>query len=146
MDKHQVIERYARAATEHDLETTARLLHPDVVVRYPQSGEIFRGRDNYLKMLSEYPTGLPEGQISAIKGEGTTALLPSTMPFASSTITVFGGDQFVIEGLARYADGKKFNTVFLLRLQGGLVIEESDYFAEPFDAPEWRRPFVDQSK
>ncbi len=144
MEKHQVAERYAKALHDRDLVAIDGLLHTDIVARYPQSGEVFSGRDNYLRMLAEYPMGLPVGDVTSVKGESTTVVLPRTLPFGSPSVTVYGGDQFVIEGVATYPDGSVFNMVILIRLQGGLVIEETSYFAEPFEAPEWRRPFLDQ--
>jgi hypothetical protein len=142
VDNRGIVERYLKAHEARDLAAVRELQHPDIVARYPQSGETFRGRDKYMAMQESYP-GLPEAKTSVVIGESSTIVLPATLPFGRSTVTVFGGDQFVVEGVATYPNGEIFNIVMILRLQGGKVIEESLYFAAPFDAPEWRRPYVE---
>jgi ketosteroid isomerase-like protein len=142
VDNRGIVERYLSAYAVRDLAAARELQHPDIVARYPQSGETFRGRDNYMSMQESYP-GLPEAKASAVTGESNTIVLPSSLPFGKPTVTVFGGDQFVVEGVATYPNGEVFNVVMILRLQGGKVIEETTYFAAPFEAPEWRRPYVE---
>jgi len=130
------------AATARDLDAQETMLHPDVVASYPQSGEVFRGRDKYIAMLRNYPS-LPEGHLVSIKGESHTSVQYPSLPMLSPTITVYGGDDFVIEAIATYADGNTYNLVALLHLEQGLVKEETWYFAPTFEAPEWRRPYTD---
>jgi SnoaL-like domain len=142
VDTERICERYVEVMMERDLEAQHALLHPDVVARYPQSGEVFRGRDNYIGMLRNYP-GLPMGQVTSIKGESHTSVQYPALPTMAPTITVYGGDDFVVEALATYADGSMYNIVILLHLERGLVKEETSYFAASFEAPEWRRPYAD---
>jgi hypothetical protein len=131
-----------QAIQARDLQRQGELVHPEIVVRYPQSGETFRGAENYLNMLADYPLGLPEGEMTSLHGESSTAIMPSPLPHLRPTITVFGGDQYVVEGRVQYPEGE-YLVVALLRLQGGLVREETWYFASPFDPPEWRQPYVE---
>lgn len=140
MDNGRIVELYMEAVEHRDLEKVRELMHPDVVGRYPQSGEVFRGRDNYMGMQEAYP-GLPQAEASSVTGETSMVVLPSTLPFGKPTITVFGGEHFVIEGMATYPNGDVYNVVLILRLEGGKVIEETTYFAAPFDAPEWRKAY-----
>lgn len=117
-------------------------MHGDIVARFPQSGETIHGRD-YVEMLNNYPD-LPEAEVSLqVSGDERTAVIPSSMPFTPPTVTVFGGDRFIIEGASTYPDGNTFHVVALLRMQGQKVIEETSYFAAPFDPPEWRRSWVE---
>ena len=143
MSKEQIAERYAKALADRDLETQRDLMHPDIVARYPQSGEVIRGRDNYLTMLANYPQGLPGGEVTSVKGEPRTTVVSPYLPMMTPTVTVYGGDDFILEGIATYSDGSVFNVVVIIRLQGHQVIEEVSYFAAPFDPPEWRREYVE---
>ena len=61
MENRKIAERYARAVQTNDLGLLGELTHADIAVRYPQSGELIRGRDNYLGVLSNYQSGLPVG-------------------------------------------------------------------------------------
>ena len=143
MDNRRVAQQYAQAAQDQDLEVMGSLMDAEIVVRYPQSGEVIRGRDAYLKMLANYPTGLAFTEFASVKGTADTVVVPSPQPFLPPTVTVFGGDRLVIEGGATYPDGSFFHFISIIRLQGGRVVEETDYFAAPFDAPEWRREYVE---
>ena len=42
-----------------------------------------------------------------------------------------------------YPDGRTWFTITLLELRDGKIWHETTYWAEPFDAPEWRRNFID---
>lgn len=143
LDKRKIVEQYAQAFQTRDIEMSGTLMHPEIVARYPQSGETIRGRDNYLATLAAYPLGLPNTDVSSVKGGDKAAVVPSSLPFARPTVTVFGGDQYVIEGVATYPDGAFFHVVLVLRLRDGKVFEETSYFAAPFDPPEWRQDFVE---
>jgi ketosteroid isomerase-like protein len=140
VDNRRIVERYIEAVEARDLAQVREMMHPDVVGRYPQSGEVFRGRDNYMGMQEAYP-GLPQSQASSVTGESSLMVQPSSLPFAQPTITVFGGEHFVIDGVATYPNGDVYNVVLIVRLREGKVIEETAYFAAPFEASDWRREF-----
>ncbi len=146
MDNRQIVERLAQCMRDQDLEGMAELLHPEVVVEYPQSGEVFRGKDNYLAMLSNYPQGLPDADNVEIRGDKPQVQVSTPIPFSIPTITVTGGgDTFILEGEAGpYPDGIVYKFVSIGKLQDGKLVRETSYFAAPFDPPEWRRPFAEQ--
>ena len=144
MENRKIAERYAQALQTEDLSLLAGLTHADIVVTYPQSGEVIRGRDNYLAMLSNYQSGLPETEVTDLHGAKASVHVVSPFTFGTPTITVIGsGDTFVLEGVAEYSDGGHFNFVVILTMEDGSVSEEVGYWASPFDAPEWRQPFVE---
>ena len=47
------------------------------------------------------------------------------------------------EAVFEYPNGEKYNIAMIIKVRDDLVAEETTYFAAPFDAPEWRRPYVD---
>ena len=102
MDNHRVAEQYAKAAQDNEWENLGGLMHDEFVALYPQSGETFRGRDAYLTMLADFPAGLGEADFSSVKGGSDTIVTPSSQPFVSPIVTVFGGDRFVVEGAFDY--------------------------------------------
>ena len=55
MSNRGVVERYARALAENDGDALAALRDEDYVARYPQSGEIIRGRTNARAVGENYP-------------------------------------------------------------------------------------------
>jgi hypothetical protein len=58
--------------------------------------------------------------------------------------TLSGDDLAVLEVDLRYADGSVFHGVSVLEFRGGKVVKETDYFAEPFAAPQWRAQWVER--
>jgi ketosteroid isomerase-like protein len=144
VDNRRVVERYAEAVHTRDLEALEGLMHPEIMVRYPQSGEVIRGRDHYCAMLANYPWSLPDADLATLRGAPETVHVASPLPFGMPTITVVGSDDtFVLEGTARYPNGSVFLTVWIIGMRDGKIAEETAYYAAPFEAPEWRHPYVE---
>jgi len=104
-------------------EELQRITAPDVVLEYPQSGERFRGRDTIMKMNEGY-------------GEST-----GTAPTAKLRRILKPGQAWVIESTIDYGDGTPVSAISILEFEGGQVIRQTDYFGNPFPAPDWRKPF-----
>jgi hypothetical protein len=58
--------------------------------------------------------------------------------------TLAGGDLAVLEIELIYADGSRYLGVSVIELQDGKVVKETDYFAQPFQAPQWRAQWVER--
>jgi ketosteroid isomerase-like protein len=121
-DGGHVAEKLWRALQAGDWETAGGCLHDDFVQEWPQSGERIVGRDNALAIERNFPGGLP------------------TMRFRR---TLAAGDLAVVEVELTYADGGRYLGVGILELRDGKVVKETDYYAQPFPAPEWRARWVE---
>ena len=51
---------------------------------------------------------------------------------------------WVVEGVADYGGGQVLNVVLILELRDGKMWRDRWYFAEPFEAPEWRAQWVER--
>jgi hypothetical protein len=114
----------------NDMETFAKAQYEmsadDIVNEFPQSGERFRGRDNIAAMNRSY---------SGQTGTPTTKLRRILKP----------GEAWVIEATIDYGDGTPISGVTILETgPDGKVVKETDYFGNPFEAPEWRRPYAER--
>jgi len=99
----------------------------DLVNEFPQSGERFRGRDNIQAMNKSYPAST-----------GTT-------PRSTLRRIVKPGDAWVIEGTIDYGDGTPVSVVSIIETGAdGKIIRQTDYFANPFDAPDWRKQYAER--
>lgn len=138
--------RYFGAAQSRDLETLREVLHPDLVVRYPQSGEVIRGADNFLAMLADYPGGMP--QATMVKSYGDKPhVVTQQVPFGMPIITVIGGsDHYVAELVARYPDGSEWFSIWIGRIHEGRIIEDTGYFGQAFEPPDWRQQYTSSSE
>jgi len=127
-----------------DVSALRELAHPDIVVRYPQSGEVVKGPDNVLAMVAAIPFDIPDSTIALSDSTRETVSVIAPGGFAMPSITVTGaGDTFFVEGVADYGASGVFHTVMLIKVRDGKVAEETSYFAEPFERPDWRTPFAE---
>jgi ketosteroid isomerase-like protein len=122
-DGGQVAEAVWKALGAGDWEAAKGLLHDDYVQEWPQSGERIVGRDNAIAINQQFPGGLP------------------SMRFHR---TLAGGDLAVLEVELTYGDGSRYLGVSVIELRDGKVVRETDYFAQPFQAPQWRAQWVER--
>ena len=105
----------------------AELAAPDMVQEWPQSGERIRGRDNIAAVNQNY--------------EGATG----TAPKMTLRRILKPGTAWVAEATIDYGDGTPVSLVSIIETNAeGKIVKETDYFASPFPAPEWRRKWVEQ--
>jgi hypothetical protein len=94
----------------------------DFVSDMPQSGERIRGRDNMLAMQRAYPRErVPTFEVKRVTG---------------------GGDVWTLEATGDYV-GEIFHLVVVFEFRDGKIVRENRYFAQPFEAPEWRAQWVE---
>jgi SnoaL-like domain len=144
MTNDELVRRYAEAITAFDFDTLDKLRHPDWSTVWPQSGEIVRGAANSRLIMQSYPGGaprlLPEGA-RIVGSEDRWALSP-----LGGAYRIAGeGENWWGEWRAAYPDGRIWWTVILLELRDGKVFRETQYWAEPFEAPAWRADFVERT-
>ena len=95
-------------------------LSDDAIRRWPQSGEILRGKARIAQVESHFQ-GLRLGV---------------TRRHAC-------GDVIVVEWNSDYGDGRVYRNVSIGELRNGKVVRVTDYWGEPFARPEWRRGLSD---
>ena len=104
------------AQAEHDLR------HDDYVMEMPQSGERIRGRDNMRAMQEHFPNP-PEGQLRRVVGSG---------------------DVWVLEMTSDYGDAGVYHVADIIEFRDGKIFRETRYYAQPFQAPEWRSQWIEK--
>jgi hypothetical protein len=113
------MEAFAKAQYEMSAE--------DVVNEFPQSGERFRGRDKIAAMNQSY--------------SGKTGTAPKT----TLRRIIKPGEAWVIEATIDYGDGTPVSGISIIETgPDGKVVKQTDYFANPFEAPEWRRQYAER--
>ncbi|TAK02434.1 MAG: nuclear transport factor 2 family protein [Chloroflexota bacterium] len=127
MNDDEMVARISELYGSGDMEAFGRELYAltadDVVLEYPQSGERFRGRERIMEMNMSY--------------EGSTG----TAPKPSLRRVLKPGQAWVIEGTIDYGDGTPVSAISIIEFDGGKVVHQTDYFANPFPAPDWRKPY-----
>jgi hypothetical protein len=106
------IRQHWEASERGDIEAEHAIYAADAILDYPQSGERFRGR----------------AKIQAQRGGH-----PAERHFTVRRI-LGSGDLWVSECVITY-DGVPTHSVSLMEITDGLVTHETQYFADPFEAP-----------
>ena len=113
--RRAALEEHWQASERGDSQVEHAIYSAEALLDYPQSGERFRGRD----------------AIAAQRGAH-----PANRHFTVLRI-VGSGDLWVSECIITY-DGVPSYSVSIMEFANGQVVHETQYFADPFGAPEWR--------
>jgi hypothetical protein len=143
MTNEEIIRRYATASVVVDVDVLDELRHPDWTVVWPQSGERVRSSEAFAEIVQRYPGGTPRAEVSRIVGsEDIWVVTPGNSP-----LRVAGsGDFWWGEWRMTYPDGAVYQCVDLMELRDRRIYRETVYWAAPFDAPDWRSPWVERSE
>jgi len=106
--------------------------HPeDYMLEMPQSGELIRGRERMRQFQESYSTHSPSDPMRRIRLRRV----------------LVREELWIVEGIADYDDGREaLNVVLILELRDGKMWRDRWYFAEPFEAPEWRAQWVERKE
>jgi len=135
--------RYVKAIADRDFGALERMIHPEYVGEYPQSGERFRGFTAFRAQLEHYPGGLPAAQAEDPKtkivgDEERWAITPGY-----TVLPLSGPERFTTVTRAPYPDGSWWWVVSILTLRDEKVLHAETYFAPEFEPPEWRKDMVE---
>ena len=108
------------ASAAEDLDAEHEIYDDNAICDYPQSGERILGRSNLQALRSHHP-GRPSGfTVRRMLGNGNLWITEYTITY----------------------EGRSAYTVSIMEFRDGKVVHETQYFADPFDAPAWRRQWV----
>jgi ketosteroid isomerase-like protein len=124
-ENRKAVQEYMEALEAGDIERMKAAFDTcagdDFVQEWPQSGERIRGKANSMAINENYP-GMPKMTLRDVKGSG---------------------DVWVGELTLDYGQGP-VHGVSVFEFRDGKVVRETDYFADPFEAPEWRSQWVER--
>jgi len=122
LENRDILERYRQEFFERqNIDAIDDLMHDDYVEEYPQSGERIRGKDNARTVYENYPG------------------IPNLIDYSY----LLDGDLAVVEMILDY-DGKRMNVCEIVEFEDGKIKRDRGYFAEPFEASEWRAQWVER--
>ena len=122
MDEHEVRTLFFDRLQHLSPEAEYELRHEDYVMEMPQSGERIRGRDRMRAFQEAYPNP------------------PSVTPRR----VVGSGNVWVVEGRSDYGGGQISHVAMIVEFLDGKIWRDTRYYAEPFDAPDWRAQWVER--
>lgn len=114
-----------RMFTRMSLEEEYALRHEDYRMEMPQSGERIRGPETMREFQGAF-------------GEN------STPPSIHLRRVLVREGLWIVEGVNDYGEHGRFNVVLIVELRDGRWWRDTRYYAEPFEAPEWRAALVER--
>lgn len=142
LTNREIVERFVAAQAVSGVGD--EYIAEDVIEDYPQSGERIRGRANRRAIFANYP-GRPEhdfgpNTVRTVVGDDQWVMTPSL-----SLLRINGsGERYTGTGLITYPNGEVWHLIQLIEVRGGKIVRLTSYFAEPFEAPAWRAPWVER--
>jgi hypothetical protein len=109
----------------HDEPVASEIYTDDPLLEFPQSGEKFRGKENFITWRREHPAQTIEFELRSIRGEG---------------------DTWVAEGRVEVDGGVPIPWVDILHFRGDLVHRETIYQGDPFPPSEARAPYAERTE
>lgn len=119
----RLVERYWQMMNGNDFRAVGELLHDEFRLDYPQSGERIGGRENNTLINERYPS-------------------PGPWSFTVDRL-VASGDRAVTDVRVRGAEVEA-RAISFFELRDGLIWRITEYWPEPFEAPEWRSELVER--
>jgi hypothetical protein len=120
VQNRRLLEAHWQASAAGNADAEHEIYGDNAICDYPQSGERIVGRGNLQALRSHHP-GKPSGfKVRRIVGKGNL---------------------WVTEYVITY-QGRPAYTVSIMEFSNGKVIHETQYFADPFEAPAWRDQWV----
>src|SRR3954462_6194131 len=120
-DIRVALEKHWSASAAGNQEAEHEIYVQDAVCDYPQSGERVIGRQNLQALRSQHPDKPSGFRVIRMLGSANLWITEYTITYESRT----------------------FYTVSIMEFGDGRVVHETQYFAEPFEAPAWRARWVE---
>ena len=122
MDERKAHRFLTELMSDLNAESGYELRHEDFVMEMPQSGERIRGRENMRAFQAAFGQAAPAmKQRRVLVREGL----------------------WVVEVVSDYG-GRLFHYVSVVELKDGKMWRDTRYYAEPFEASEWRAKWVER--
>jgi len=119
----EALNAHWQASAAGDLDAEHDIYDDDAICDYPQSGERIRGRVNLQALRGHHPEKPSGFDVRRMQG---------------------AGNLWVTEYTIAYKGGVAY-TVSIMEFRNGKVVHETQYFSNPFDAPEWRSQWVQRT-
>jgi hypothetical protein len=116
-----LVEEHWRASEAGETDAEHALYASDAILDYPQSGERFRGRSTIAAQRGGHPA---DRHFTVVRISGS-------------------GELWVSECMITY-DGVPTHSVSIMEFAGEQVVHETQYFADPFDAPASRAALAER--
>jgi len=140
MTNEDTVRRYCMAVANRDHATAESLRHPRWLCEWPQSGERVTTSEAMRSIAETFPDGGWRSVERRLTGSEDSFVVTPT----GQVVDIAGaGDAWTAEWMSVYPDGSEWFVIDIIALKDGKVIRETSYWAQAFEAPAWRRQWVE---
>jgi hypothetical protein len=119
----EALDAHWRASAAGDLIAEHDIYDDEVVCEYPQSGERILGRRNLQALRGHHPDKPSGFEVRRVQGSGNLWVTEYRISYRTQSALV----------------------VSIMEFGESKVTRETQYFAEAFEAPAWRKQWVEQT-
>ena len=145
IDHRDLFERLVAGVNRRDFEHLDEAFTEDVVIEYPQSGEVIRSLQNMRELIAHSPAGPPDADPTTARAQGIDEMRV-VAPLFTLVRVQGGGNTGSAAVRISYPDGSTWWWVRMYELRDGRIARSTEYFAQDFEAPEWRRQWVERTR
>jgi ketosteroid isomerase-like protein len=120
-ENRRTVERLIDGLNRRDVSVMDEVFHDDAIMEWPQSGERIRGAERRRGVYGRF----------------------ETLPKITPRRLLVERDLCVAEARLDY-NGTAYDCVFIFELRDGRIAKETAYWAQPFEAPDWRADLVER--
>jgi ketosteroid isomerase-like protein len=120
-ENRKVAEAYWKALEKRDLDAIEDLRADHFVMEWPQSGERVRGKQ-FARTIEDSYEGQADLRPRRILGKAGVWVIEATINVGSD----------------------RSHMVSVLEIESGRIVRQTDYFGDPFPAPDWRANLVEK--
>jgi len=121
-ENRAVVEQFWATMNTNNFRAAGECLHDDYVLDWPQSQERIRGRENFVAINEHYPAAGPWHFV-------VERLIGDEQGVATEVV--------VTDGVTT-ARAITFSVV-----RDGRIVQQTEYWPDPFAPPSWRAPWVE---
>jgi hypothetical protein len=125
MDEQQARQFLTELFSVLSAEKGYAVRYEDYVIEMPQFGERIRGPENMREFQQAFASN-------------------SNPPSIRVRRVLVREGLWTVEGVNDYGEGGVYNVVLIVELKDGKWWRDTRYYAEPFEAPQWRAPWVER--
>jgi ketosteroid isomerase-like protein len=143
---HEAFARgFLDAVNRQDWDAVDAMVTDDIEEIYPQSGEVIRGRANTRAVRENYPRMVGQGaDVTTFRISPSEPAVVMTRMFTLVRVEGTGNTGTIVVRI-RYPGDSYWWLVGLYELRDGRMARITQFFAQEFPPPEWRRQWVEIS-
>lgn len=144
LNARELAVKWLKMIQDGDFAEAREILDENIVSEWPQSRERVRGLKNLISIFTNYPGGSVIADAEKLRFKGVAEDSYLMTPMFTLVKTQGSGDEASGSILNRYPDGSDWYIIMFIKAHRGKIVYNEVYFAPLFEAPKWRKEWVER--